>query len=134
MGLLSSVTPSVNSLILALINDPLLKKSIVYKRFSGQGSFDPALGYPVDSYDSISCDVMKLQHNAKSLKLFGLDGSVQVGDLVYVIRYSDLITSTNGLVKENFGSQDIILVDGAEQHVDSIKWIFEFAAAVSVIS
>lgn len=134
MGLLSSVTPSVNALIDSLINDPLLKQSIVYKRFTGQGAFDDEVGYPPDAYEELSLDVMKLQHNSKSLKLLGLESSVQAGDLVYVIRYSDLIPAGSALQKKDFGSQDILVVDGVDQHIDSIKWIFEFAAAVSVVS
>lgn len=130
MGLLSGVAPAVESVIRAAINDPILSRTIIYKRFTGQTVFNAEKGYPEDQYEPITLKAACLTHSERSIRSAGLRSSVQAGDHVYVIREPDLCK--NGLTQAAFSQKDIILDQGEERKITNLNWALSFAVQVSV--
>lgn len=130
MGLLTGVPPAVSAVVRDAVNDPLLARRIVYRRYTGQTSFDAQLGYPKINFDDLDVRAAALTHSERSISSQGLTGKVQVGDHIYLIRATDILK--NGLTKKHFTEKDIILDEGEERKILNLSWALLFALQVTV--
>lgn len=130
MSLLGGVGPAVTAVVRAAIADPLLRRDIVYKRFTGQTQFDSQKGFPVDVYESLSVRSAYLTHEEREVVSSGVSAQLQAGNHVYLILASSLLA--NGRLKKDFSDKDIIIDEGEERKIDGLNWALQFAVQVIV--
>jgi hypothetical protein len=127
--MLAGLAPAINATLKMLTQDPLLRKVITYRHYTGQQEFNEELGYPEDGKQDYSIVAIPLRHDEKSIQLYG-ESKVQVGDLLYIIRMRDLTDA--GLSQTDITQKDVIL-DGDEiRKIQDISWILTFAVSITV--
>lgn len=131
MGLLTGVSPAVAKVIRDAVNDRVLSREIIYKRYVGPGEFDEEAGHPTANYDPMTIRAAALTHTERSVSAQGLSGNVQAGDHVYLIKATSLLV--NGLTQDSFSQKDIIVDGGEERKITNLNWALQFAVQVTVL-
>ena len=83
MSILNSNIPAIKT----VIEDPKLKKDVVYHRFKSE-SFDAVLGYNVEVYDELEITGCKFKATAKTGAV--RESLIQIGEPVFLFRPADL--------------------------------------------
>jgi hypothetical protein len=121
------VVVEVKKLLTSLMADKALAIDITLRRFTGQ-TFNTVLGHNVNTYDETTIKAIKLKHNDNSRQVLGdrlqASGQLQVGDVVYLIKFDD--------APGKLSLKDLIN-DGTEEgiKIKQLKNIFDLAWAVT---
>lgn len=121
------VVVEVKKLLDSLMSDKALAQNITLRRFTGQ-TFNTTLGHNVNAYNDTAIKAIKLKHNDNSRQILGdrlqASGQIQVGDIVYLIRFDDAPGSLSLKDLINDGSETGI-------KIKRLKNIFDLAWAVT---
>jgi hypothetical protein len=127
--MLAGLAPAINATLKMLTQDPLLRKVITYRHYTGQQEFNETLGYPEDGKQDYQIVSIPLRHDEKSVQLYG-ESRVQVGDLLYIIRARDLTDA--GLSRADITQKDVIIDEDETLKIQDISWILNFAVSITV--
>lgn len=81
-------------------------------------------------YASTSVRAACLTHNEKSVSASGLEGEVQAGQMVYLLKSSALLVG--GLQKKDFTKKDLIFDENENRKVVDIQWVLSFGVQITV--
>jgi hypothetical protein len=127
--MLSGLAPAINATLKMLTQDPLLRKTITYRHFTGEQVFNEELGHTEDGKVDYQIPSIPLRHDERSVQLYG-ESKVQVGDLLYIIRAKDLQDA--GLSRADITQKDVILDEDETRKIQAISWILNFAVSITV--
>ncbi len=119
-GILGSAENQIKAVIKQLIQDPILRRDIVYYRWKGE-EFDEAEGVMEAAYDEFSFMAARTSHSIESARLMG--AGIEAGDVMYVFQASDC--------PAEIGLKDYI-EDGAESFRPvKISTLFSFGSILT---
>lgn len=126
MGIGSSITNAVNSILPSLYSDDVLSTSVTWKRFSDSG-FDEAKGYNVETYDDFTVTAIRLEKEASARTTLQTPpgaNAITLGDIVYMFRYPDL--------PDGISTKDLIVDGSFVYQVEKIIPVFDLVTKVEV--
>lgn len=113
------------------IFDSGLERTIVYKKLAGE-TYDPSQGTSVETYENYEIEAIRTsaaleaQGNTSVLSAIGFE----TGELVYLIRYSDIEQIQDVYSKEIL--KDFVVDNGTEFQIKNVLPILDLAVKIQV--
>ncbi len=121
MQIFGKFEKKVKKVVAELIADPILGKNVTYRSFLAQ-TRDPSTGYLNPTFTDYGCRAVKLNHTQASQMQW--TGAVDVGDLVFIFKPSDL--------PDHLSLKDRVQYLGKDFAPKTIDEIFGIATCITV--
>jgi hypothetical protein len=123
MAEIDAVKGQIRRVLANLMASPSLRKTVTYRKFTGQSAFDRSKGVPVETFDETTVTALELRHNQRSA-MASSSASVEVGDLAYMFLAED--------IPSGFSMKDRLVADGKEKKIKAIDPAIDLTILISV--